>query len=186
MAKKLNHTPKHDQSLALKISAIAIFTALVFIVTSQVPPIPIPATGGYFNIGETTVYLTALLFGPIIGGFAGGVGASLSDAYLGFAVFAPGTLVIKAIEGAITGMLNLKLKKYIENTTIRAILAVLAGGLEMVTGYFLYEQFVLGYPIAAALAEVPLNLGQMVVGLIIAVPIFQATLKVFPQLKSFV
>jgi uncharacterized membrane protein len=185
MVQETSHNPKHDQSIALKISAAAIFTALVFIVTSQVPPIPIPATGGYFNVGETTVYIAALLFGPLIGAFSGGVGASLSDAYLGFGVFAPGTLIIKAAEGAITGALNLRLQKYIKNTNIRAIIAVLAGGLEMVTGYFLYEQFVLGYPFAVALAEVPLNLGQMIVGLIIAVPIMQAVLKVFPQLKSY-
>ncbi len=185
MSQPPQHNPKHDQSLALKIAAAAIFTALVFVVTSQVPPIPIPATGGYFNIGETTVYLSALLLGPLIGAFAGGVGAGLSDAYLGFGVFAPGTLVIKAAEGAIVGFLNIKLRKYIKNATVSATIAVVIGGSEMVTGYFLYEQFALGYPFAAALAEVPLNLGQVAVGLIIAVPIMVAVQRVFPQLKSY-
>lgn len=184
MNQKPVHTPKH-QSTTLKIAVAAIFTALVFIVTSQVPAIPIPATGGYFNVGETTIYIAALLFGPLVGAFAGGVGASLADAYLGFGIFAPGTLIIKAAEGAVVGVLYIKLRKYIKNTTVCAVIAVLAGGLVMVTGYFIYEQLVVGYPFAAALAEVPLNVGQMLVGLVIAVPIIVAVQRVFPQLKSY-
>ena len=54
----------------------------------------------------------------------------------------------------------------------------------MVAGYFIYEQLVLGYPMAAALAEVPFNIVQMAVGLVIALPVMHAVLRVFPQLKS--
>ena len=54
----------------------------------------------------------------------------------------------------------------------------------MVLGYFLYETLVFGYPVAVALVEVPFNIVQMLVGLIIAVPIMHAVLRVFPQLKS--
>jgi uncharacterized membrane protein len=176
--------PGFSQSIAFKITAAAMFAALVFVVTSQIPPIAIPATSGYFNVGETTVYIAALLLGPLVGAFAGGVGAALSDVYLGFAVFAPGTLVIKGGEGLIVGFLNVKLRKYISNSILRAIISVVIGGLEMVAGYFLYEQIVLGYPFAAALVEVPFNIVQMLVGLAVAVPIMHAVLRVFPQLKS--
>ena len=168
----------------LKIVLTAVFAGLVFVVTSQIPPIPIPATSGYFNVGETIIYVAALLFGPLVGSLSGGMGAMLGDIYLGFAVFAPGTLVIKGVEGAIVGFLNLKLRKHIQNTTVCAVISVIIGGLEMVTGYFLYEQIVLGYPFAVALAEVPFNIVQMLVGLIIAVPIMHAVQRVFPQLKS--
>ena len=91
----------------------AVFAALVFVVTSQIPPIPIPATSGYFNIGETTIYIAALVFGPLVGVLAGGIGSALSDIYLGYALFAPGTLFIKGGEGLIVGFLNMKLRKYI-------------------------------------------------------------------------
>lgn len=167
----------------IKLTLTAIFAALVFAVTSQIPPIPIPATSGYFNVGETIIYIAALLFGSSVGAISGGIGAMLGDVYLGFGVFAPGTLVIKGIEGAIVGILNLKLKKYIPNPTICAIVSVIVGGLEMIAGYFLYEQLVLGYPFALALAEVPFNIVQMLIGLIIAVSIMHAMLRVFPQLK---
>jgi hypothetical protein len=57
----------------------------------------------------------------------------------------------------------------------------------MVAGYFLYETLLAvlfpGLEIFA-IAEVPLNIGQMLVGLIIAVPIMHAVQRVFPQLKS--
>ena len=174
-------------NLALAIVFAAVFAALVFVVTSLIPPIPIPATGGYFNLGEATIYVAALLFGPFVGAFSGGVGAGLADIYLGYGLFAPGTLIIKGVEGAIVGFLNIKLKKYFPNPTLRAIISVIVGGLEMVTGYFLYETLLAvlfpGLEIFAV-AEIPLNIGQMLVGLIIAVPIMHAVLRIFPQLKS--
>jgi uncharacterized membrane protein len=165
--------------ITVKITLAALFATLVFVVTSQVPPIPIPATSGYFNVGETIIYVAALLFGPLVGALSGGIGAMLADIYLGFSVFAPGTLAIKGAEGAIVGFLNLKLRKYIPNPTICAVVSVTFGGLEMVAGYFLYEQLVLGYPFTVALAEVPFNIVQMVIGLVIAVPIMHAVLRVF-------
>lgn len=175
---------QYNLNATFKLALAAVFAALVFVVTSQIPPISIPATSGYFNFGETVIYIAALIAGPAVGALSGGVGASLADVYLGFAVFAPGTLVIKALEGAIVGLLNVKLRSRIPNATVCAVVSVVIGGLEMVTGYFLYEQFVLGYPLAAALVEVPFNLVQLTIGLIIAVPIMHAVLRVFPQLKS--
>ena len=174
----------YNRSRVFKIIAAAIFAALVFVVTSQIPPIPIPATSGYFNIGETTIYIAALIFGPLVGALAGGIGSALSDAFLGFGLFAPGTFLIKGGEGLIVGFLNTTLRSRISNLTVCAIISVLVGGLEMVAGYFLYEQFVIGYPFAVALAEVPFNIVQMLIGLIVAVPVMHAVFRVIPQLKS--
>jgi uncharacterized membrane protein len=175
---------KYRLGTAFKLALAAMFAALVFVVTSQIPPITIPATSGYFNFGETIIYIAALVFGPFTGSLAGGVGSALADAYLGYVPFAPGTLVIKGLEGAIVGFLNTKLRNYISNFTICAIISAVVGGLEMVMGYFLYEQLALGYPFAAALLEVPFNLVQMTVGLVIAIPVMHAILRFFPQLKS--
>ena len=173
--------------VTVKLTLATIFAALVFIVTSQIPPIPIPATGGYFNVGEATIYVAALLFGPFAGAFSGGIGAMLADVYLGYVNFAPGTLIIKGLEGAIVGFLNIKLMKSIPNPTMRATISVIVGGLEMVADYFLYETLLaLLFPGLEifALAEIPINIGQMLAGLIIAVPIMHVVLRIFPQLKS--
>ncbi len=175
---------KH-KSPALTAALTAVFAGLVAVATI-IFAFPIPATSGYFNFGEIIIYTAALIFGPTVGAFSGGIGAMLSDIYLGYGYFAPGTLVIKGAEGAIVGWLNRKLKKYIKKDAVCATIAVLVGGFEMVIGYFLYEQFVLGYGFGAALAEVPFNLFQMFVGVIIAVPLSYAVLRVFPQLKSMI
>ena len=53
-------------SAAFKIAAAAIFASLVAAATLLFV-IPIPATSGYFNLGETLIYVAALLFGPLVG-----------------------------------------------------------------------------------------------------------------------
>lgn len=174
-------TIKYEPSTAFKIAAAAIFAALVAVATFLFV-VPIPATSGYFNLGETLIYIGALLLGPFVGSTAG-AGATIGDIIVA-PQFAPGTFTIKAIEGYLVGFLNKKLNKKIKSITLSATVAVIVGGFEMVTGYFIYETLVLGYPIALALVEVPFNIIQMLIGLIIAVPIMHAVMRVFPQLKS--
>ncbi len=84
------------------IAMAAIFAAFVAVSTMSFT-LYIPATRGYFNLGEAFVYISALLGGPIVGMIAGGVGSAMADVMLGYAVFAPGTLVIKGIEGLVAG-----------------------------------------------------------------------------------
>jgi uncharacterized membrane protein len=166
----------------LKLAMATVFAALVCVATLTLV-ISIPATTGYFNIGETVIYTAALLFGPLVGGIAGGAGAAIADILVA-AQFAPGTLIVKGLEGAIVGFLNKKIQKRTRNLSLSATASVIIGGLEMVTGYFIYEQLALGYPLAVALVEVPFNIVQMLVGLIVAVIIVHVVLRVFPQLKS--
>ncbi|MHA1106367.1 MAG: ECF transporter S component [Promethearchaeota archaeon] len=57
--------------------------------------IPVPATGGYINIGDLGVLLAGLIFGLIIGFISGGVGSVLADIFLGFPIWAPATFLVK-------------------------------------------------------------------------------------------
>ncbi|MCQ5374864.1 MAG: ECF transporter S component, partial [Candidatus Methanomethylicia archaeon] len=199
-------------------------------------------TRGYFNIGESAVYLVALLAGPYVGAFAGGVGSMLADLSLGYLFFAPATLVIKGIEGGVLGILAKKAPS-LSNRSWRLLSAGVAmilsasifivgrsyyvgsselsiglpgfsstlsialtelfwagvaaasfaalivisfmvrpevgwlvlscsiSGSLMVLGYYLYEQFVLGY---VAIAEVPFNIGQVLVGIMVSVPAYNS------------
>jgi uncharacterized membrane protein len=167
----------------LKLAFAAVFGALAVAVTIAFV-LPIPATSGYFNLGEVIIYTAALVFGPYVGAFVGGSVAIADILVPGAAPFAPGTLVIKGLEGAIVGFLNRKLQKYTSNLGLSAAISIVVGGLEMVAGYFIYEQLVLGYSLPAALAELPFNIVQMTIGLVVAVPIMYAVQRVFPQLKS--
>ena len=174
-------TLKTYVSVAFKIAVAAVFAALVAAATLLFV-IPIPATGGYFNLGETLIYVAALLFGPFVGAIAG-AGATIADA-LAAPQYAPGTFTIKAIEGFLVGFITKMLNRKIKSLTVCATIAIIIGGFEMVAGYFLYETLALGYPALVAAAEVPFNIIQMLIGLIIAVPIMHSVLRIFPQLKS--
>jgi uncharacterized membrane protein len=175
-------TIKSYISLAFKIAVGAVFAALVTVATLTFV-IPIPATSGYFNLGEVLIYAAALLFGPLAGLIAG-AGASIADILVA-PQFAVGTVIIKSIEGFLVGYLTKKLNKKIQSLTLCAVIAIIIGGSGMVLGYFLYETLILGYPVALALLEVPFNVVQMLVGLVIAIPVMHAVLRVFPQLKSY-
>jgi len=98
------------RNIILNIAITAILTALETILTASVS-IPIPATTGYFNVGEGLIYFTAILFGPYIGAFVGGVGAAFADILGPYAIFAPGTFVAKGLEGFIIGIMFKKINQ---------------------------------------------------------------------------
>ena len=158
--------------IVLKVAVGSIMAALVAVSTFYLQ-IPIPATNGYFNIGEVLIYVTAILFGPYIGAFAGGVGAAIADLATGtYAIYAPATLIGKGLEGLIIGFIYLKIKKN-DNwkfNLFAKFIAILPGGLVMVSGYLIYEYYFLGYG-AAAFVEVPLNLLQVAAGMVAAIPL---------------
>ena len=87
-----------------EVSLIAAFTAMVFLSTSLFS-VALASSSGFFNLGEGFIYLAALIGGPIVGAIAGGLGSSLADIFLGFGYFAPGTFVIKGLEGFAVGYL---------------------------------------------------------------------------------
>ncbi|MEM3590438.1 MAG: ECF transporter S component [Candidatus Bathyarchaeia archaeon] len=237
-----------------QLSIACAFAALVCIATMGFS-VYIPSTRGYFNLGETMVYASALLFGPMVGALAGGVGSMLADLLLGYYHYAPATLLIKALEGLVVGLLGRRIGALAKSadgrrwrplaatigillgaligligplyysghaelysgiasaqSPISAILIppefwlglgglaslsmiaialarepglgleiapCLAGGSLMVLGYFLYEQLFLG---VLALAEVPINVGQMAIGAMAAAPIARAIRRALPRL----
>lgn len=246
-------------STATQLTLTAISTALVSVAT-MVFSIYVPKTEGFFNIGETMIYVTAMLFGPLTGAFAGGVGSMIADILLGYPHFAPATLAIKACEGGVVGILARKTPKFSSKALWRSftfvvglvsgallgsigslyysgdvelylgipppsipnltffvpsafwyllgalvvflvtaagfvlepefgwqIFAMFIGGSVMVSGYFLYEQFLL-FPLfnvpAVAIAELPVNIGQMVVGMIISLPIVRIVRRSLPEIKG--
>jgi uncharacterized membrane protein len=61
--------------------------ALVFVAT-YVIKIPIPFTQGYIHAGDAMIFLSAILFGPLIGGLAGGIGSAMADLFGGYAIWA--------------------------------------------------------------------------------------------------
>lgn len=153
---------------------LALLIALTATVTMAVR-IPVPRTGGYINLGDAVVYVSALLFGPVYGLVAGGIGSSLADVLGGYGVFAPFTLVIKGLEGLLVGILaRPAFHRHPRPSRLDlavTALAVGAGGAVMILGYFVSEAFVLRLGVGAAASEVPGNIFQALGGLVGALPV---------------
>ncbi|MHA1408916.1 MAG: ECF transporter S component [Candidatus Odinarchaeia archaeon] len=163
-----------DFPFSIKIALIAVFAALTTVFTVLIV-IPIPATGGFINIGDVGVMLAGLLFGPIIGGIAGGIGSAVADLILGFGFFSPWTLIIKGLEGFLVGLISRR-----ENSYLDLIGCFVIAGPWMVLGYFTVESAFFG--VGAAVLEVPGNVIQFVVGGAVAIPLAIGLRRVLPQL----
>lgn len=164
---------KRKQLALLQATRAGIMAALVAVATLFVQ-IPNPATKGYINFGDIMIFVSALTFGPLVGGLAGSIGSSIADIVSGYGYFAPFTFVIKGVEGAIAGLISNRV------SVRRDGLAVIFAGSEMIIGYFLAEFFPLqlGW---AALTEVPGNISQILVGAIVGIPITLIIRKRLPE-----
>ena len=236
------------------VAVTAVFTAFVCVATI-VFSIYVPSTQGFFNIGESMVFLAALLFGPFVGAFAGGVGSMLADLLLGYPHYAPATLVVKACEGYVVGVLrkyNPRFSSKVHWKVFTSVLGLIAGsllagigtlyysgdteltlafatfsflvpaefwlflgaavalsiaavgfvaepelgwtvfsmiigGFVMVLGYFVYQMFLIGWLFnieVVAIAEIPVNVGQMTIGAVVALPAAKIVWRALPSLKQ--
>lgn len=170
------------RDLTLTALLIALTTAATMVIR-----IPVPATQGYINLGDSMVYVSALLFGPVTGMLAGGIGSALADILGSYTQFAPYTLVIKGLEGFLVGLVAWRLAGGPRRSVggiAGAIAGIAVGGAVMVAGYFLAESYILGIGVTAAKAEVPGNIFQVVGGLIVAIPAALLLRNVVPSRRK--
>ena len=173
MSNSMGQIERKSHILAIVTSAI--MAALVTVAT-YIIQIPVPQTGGYINVGDAMIFAAALIFGPVVGGFAGGVGSAITDIALGYANFALVTLIVKGTEGVLAGFVSDGM------SWLRDVIAVGVGGAAMVLGYFLVEFFVMGYG-AAAFVEVPGNIFQITFGGLVGIPISNVVRKYLPAIS---
>lgn len=170
-----------------KLTRLALLIALTTAATMAVR-IPVPRTGGYINLGDSVVYVAALLFGPVFGLVAGGIGSALADLLGGYGQYAAFTLFIKGLEGLIVGAVGWPVMRrplpLSWAATALVILSVAIGGAEMIAGYFVSEAYLLHLGVGAAATEIPGNISQVVGGLIVGVPVSLALRKVLAQSAS--
>lgn len=155
-----------------KLVLCALMTAIVFLITfTPFLQIPSPMTQGYYNIGDAAIMIAAILLGRKVGFIAGGIGSLLADAVTGYYIYAPATLIVKGIEGYIIGAIANK--KNGVPSRLRQAVAVTAGGLEMVFGYFIYQATVIRMinptlGMASIIADIPGNLVQGAISAVLA------------------
>lgn len=161
---------------ARSIAVIAVCIAIVAVLVAIVP-IPIPATGGFTHPGAIAEFFVAMAFGPLVGVVAAGVGAAIADLVLGYGSFAPLTLIAHGSLGLLAGLLGWK------KGWGGMLVGWIVGGLALVAVYFVGEATVYGFGTAGALAEVPINLFQVGVG-ILGILLFQLVKQAYPQIEQ--
>lgn len=134
-----------------------VFTALVFVVTAY---LHIPTNNGYIHVGDALIYLAACLLPWPYAMVVGAGGAFLADCLTGFAIWAPGSVIVKAI----TVLLFSNKEDKIIN--LRNSLAILPATIVCAGGYYLYESLIYGN-FVAPLAGIPASITQSVASAII-------------------
>lgn len=82
----------------------ALLIALVYIATRFINiRLPIAASGGLVHLGNTMLFIAAIVFGPKKGAAAGAFGMGLFDLLSEWAMWAPFTFVVRGIMGYIIG-----------------------------------------------------------------------------------
>lgn len=127
----------------------SLFAALTCIAT-MVIRIPTIGTSGYVNIGDTIVLISSWILGFPYGALAAGIGSGLADLLAGYAVYVPGTTIIKFTMAAVSTLIFKKISQNDRHRFPAYIVSSIAAEIIMIVGYFLYESTLLGYGLAAA------------------------------------
>ena len=124
--------------------------ALVLVFTAW---LHIPVGNGYVHIGDAFIYLAAVLLPTPYALLTAVGGAVLADCLSGYALWAPASLIIKAL----TVLLFTSKKPKLLN--LRNVLAPVGAGVLCAGGYYLYEAVLYG-DYATPLLSAPGNLMQ--------------------------
>jgi len=173
-----------------KLVLASLFAALTAIGTM----LHIPAGAlGYLHLGDAMVLLSGILLGPIYGGLGAAIGSMLADIINGYAIYAPGTFLIKGICAWIAAMLFRHLPMNKEKSS-RFILPIIILGIVseavMVLGYYAYEIGMLMMTqgsteattaAVTALSGVPYNIVQGIIAVILTVVL----IPLFSKIQEF-
>ena len=127
-----------------------VLTALVFVFTAY---LHIPSVNGYVHIGDGFIYFAACFLPLPYALFVGAGGAVLADCLTGYAVWAPGSAIIKAL------IVLCFCRKSSKILCGRNWIALLPAAVICVGGYYLYGSIITGN-FVAPLADVFGNMMQ--------------------------
>ena len=148
------------------------FAAVIFVMTMFVK---IPVTSGYLHLGDALIYIASLIIGPwaIL---AGALGEGLADVAGGYVMYAPATVIIKALI-AVPFLIIYK-KGDSKLLTVKSALMTLPAGVITVGGYFIADMII---DKAYAVVDIPGNIiqavGSAVVFIIIALAFDKSKIK---------
>ncbi len=174
-----NNNKKKPYFTTYKIVFLALMAAIVFVVTY----FRFPLLGSKVHFANAMCLLSGLLFGPVGGGLAAGIGSGLFDLLNGYGIDeAIVTTVSKFLMAFICAVIAGTLRG--EDRKARIVLGGVIGALSYVVLYMLktyvYRRFIYAYTLdatwATMLSKLPASLINAVFAMIVA-PIFYAALK---------
>ena len=143
------------------VCASGVFMALVFVLTAY---LHIPTVNGYIHVGDGLIYLAACILPWQYAIAVGAGGALLADCLTGFAIWAPGSVVIKGLTALLFTSKGKKLM------SLHNWLALIPAALVCAGGYYLYESLIYGNFISS-LSGIPASLTQSLISSILFVAI---------------
>jgi uncharacterized membrane protein len=157
----------------VEIALVAVFSALTAVLTGTTGLMLPSPTGGYTHIGDTAIYVAALLFGIRVGGLVGVIGPVAADLFVGYPRWFV-TVIAHGTQGFVAGLGKGR------NTVVQV--AVLAfSGFIMATTYFFVNIFIKGYPVAIISYARDL-FGQSLVSIVLGLILTKAAEKALPSL----
>jgi len=162
-----------------RIIYVGLFIAIVFVATYFIQ-IPTPGSmGGLVHVGTVALFAIALKYGKYYGALSGGIGMAIFDLLsAGYAYWAPGTFVVRLIMGYAVGRIS-EDKMGQGTNFMKNIIAIVIGALIMLSGYFVFQAYILSEGYGNAIGAIPGNLTQILFGLSALIII-----KKLPELKT--
>jgi uncharacterized membrane protein len=155
-----------------EIAIVAVFSALTAVLTGTSGLMLPSPTGGYTHIGDTAIYVAALLFGAKVGGLVGVIGPVAADILVGYPRWFV-TVLAHGSQGYIAGFGK-------GRGIVSQIILLTISGIVMSTSYFFVNIFIKGYPIALISFARDL-FGQSLVSIILGLILSKAVEKALPS-----
>jgi len=199
---------------AFRIATLAILIAVTTLFT-YIIRIPVAPTRGYINLGDVSIFFTAMIFGPITALITGGTGTALADLISGYSQWAPFTFLAHGLQGLAIGLV-IKAGRHISSGAGRRIssagkdaagpaqspaqASAHNGGIHKPGIFTLLAAFLAGTVVmagiyfltgglmvgfAAAAAEIPGNILQNVAGVLVGTPLALAVWKAYPPIRFY-
>lgn len=183
----MEHKEKHLSLISKNVKIydlvkIALMAAITFVLTSAVH---VPSFMGVVHLGDSMIFLGAVLIGRKKGAVSAAIGMSLFDILNGYTFWAPFTFLIKGVMGFIAGSIAYRKNNNGEKVINNLVGFILAGLFMIVAYYFsgvimarfiIFKAGTIQQAFLIAIKDIPGNIAQVVAGIIIALPL-SITLK---------
>jgi len=161
----------------LSLVQVALMIAMTTLVTMT---IRVPIFSGYTHLGDSMIFLAAVLLGRKKAFVSASVGMLLADMISGYMMWAPFTFVIKGVMAFIAGTIAYRANKNGDNMA-NNIFGFIVAGIWMVLAYLVASGFITAYlmsqdvtfvqGIIVSLRDVPANCLEVIVGILLAIPL---------------